>query len=351
MKRSRIWVVLAYAMMNTWPRLMIQALSLTFYFFAPLLYIMIMLIFAFVGLFLSGFFISKFNKLIRGTRNLELLDLVRGAFSYGYVFSMILGLGGSFYVSIWIIVMKIFSYRRKDKYNLKIDERYYWKKITSFEKTKSKNLYQEEIKSQIFMDLVILFFFFYNPLEIIEVVRGILLMGIIIPIIFVLNVILDYSFNKIDFKNLKHLNDKQGFIILILIKFILIIALFFSLSVVGISAFLFTFILVLFLNLLYFYHDDVRPLILAVSIFSFILNSIIPLFYLNNKSRKIKNVKLYKTSGLLLIIIYTILASIVIGYILYMFFDFYTFIVLEILITALFFLAVYYGYITDLKEF
>lgn len=126
LRKCRGWVLACYTSANIMGGMLIDQITVGFD----------LLKFGFLVLAFSIMVatLNKFKALIRGTENIELVSQVDASYMMGFIFSLVLGLGGEFYLSTWIFIVNLIRVlQKKEKRSEKINDIEYWDKVISIE--------------------------------------------------------------------------------------------------------------------------------------------------------------------------------------------------------------------------
>ncbi|MHA1820960.1 MAG: hypothetical protein ACTSU2_12930 [Promethearchaeota archaeon] len=185
--------------------------------------------FLLLGLFsiLGTWNYPKFFNDINGTDESGIIRSVSDSYIMGMIYAMVLGLGGEFYLSIWIMFMNLVAklknrrfqkMYKKTSYKNKLDAKQYWDKIIDL---RIHEWDRKVLSTILLLDLFIFFIMFKDFKGLIESIID-KPSNIYLPVVFALNIIISYLFSSIIYEYIRNVNYFKILTLNIMIKFFLV---------------------------------------------------------------------------------------------------------------------------------
>jgi hypothetical protein len=170
----------------------------------------------FIGLILC---LNRFRDVVRGTPDLQLIAAVNGAYLMGFVFSVILGFGGDFYLSAWTFIVNIIAkFNKKGKSIKKKDEQEYWDKVLHID---VQNPVLKIVSGLILFDLFLFFVLFKDFSDLIQIIVQ-NPSGAIVPVLFALSIFITYIMKSLNYEKMSKFSFKYGYVLIIVVKFVIV---------------------------------------------------------------------------------------------------------------------------------
>ncbi|MHA1250062.1 MAG: hypothetical protein ACTSRP_08750 [Candidatus Helarchaeota archaeon] len=274
LKRSRIWILICYTFTYTMGNFLIDLFkSFNFYNLIGFLISFIIIIST----------LNKFRNIIHGSENLDLISRVDASYMMGFLFSLILGIGGEFYLNIWIFLINLAKkFGNREKKGKKFKEKHYWDKIIKIE-------FREPLKkilSGLMLFDLFIYFIFIKDIQDLVIIIADNPSALIGPVIFLLFPLLTKGLKSVNFASRSKFTLNKAYICLVAIKFILLGILYLTIP--------FTRNTCRFSNIDNSGELDVVALLFTAAIISPLLYIIIPISIYADKAKNDRKVILFK---------------------------------------------------------
>ncbi|MHA1341170.1 MAG: hypothetical protein ACTSRZ_14255 [Promethearchaeota archaeon] len=185
--------------------------------------------FLFLGLFLIlGIWnYPKFFNYINVTDEFDVIRSVNSSYIMGMIYAIVLGLGGEFYLSVWIMLMNLIAklknrrfrkmYKKTGDKN-KLDVKQYWDKIIDL---RIHEWVKKILSAILLFDLFVFFIMFKDFKNLLESIID-KPPNIYLPMVFTLNIIISYLFSSVVYDYIKRINYFKILALNIIIKFFLV---------------------------------------------------------------------------------------------------------------------------------